>query len=62
MECLFQCASDIFCVAINYREDFLPEKMKEKCDVIQQIEGDIFVKDVRYRLYVLIQDYQMVIF
>lgn len=59
MECLFQCANDVGCLAINYREDLLQGNMTENCELIETIEvnwSDELLRDVRYRFYMIIQN------
>ena len=59
MECFFYCASEVFCFAINYRNDLL----SENCELIQSgSQENEVVKDERYRIYILIQDNFEVIF
>jgi hypothetical protein len=54
MDCLFLCANNILCDAINYREDF----SAENCELIELIDGETgeLVKDVGYKFYLLMQD------
>ncbi|CAB4012032.1 Hypothetical predicted protein, partial [Paramuricea clavata] len=59
IECLFQCANDVGCLAINYREDLLQENMTENCELIETIAvnwSDELLRDVRYRFYMIIQN------
>lgn len=54
MECVYQCATDLDCKVINYRDD---RNITDSCEFVLFInESSELIKDSRYAAYYMIQD------